>query len=107
MLNAVSKYAVKYDENCPDWENDKDYNLMYLNRLETYCNDMLFVRGYLFLRDVYERMGIPVTRDSCCVGWIFEENNIIGDNYVKFDIQEDSYHIIVDFNVDGNILDRI
>lgn len=108
MLKTMSKYAVKYDENCAVWEDDKNYNLMFLHRIESYCNEMLLVRGYLFLRDVYERMGIPVTRDSCCVGWIFEQNNKIGDNYVEFDIQEDDDgNIFVDFNVDGDILDRI
>ena len=31
-----------------------------------------------YLRDVYEGLGIPITKES----WVFEENNVIGDNYI-------------------------
>lgn len=60
-----------------------------------------------FLRDVYENLGIPITKESCLVGWIYDEKNTIGDNYVVFDICEtNSSNYIVDFNVDGLIINR-
>ena len=81
---------------------------MFLNAQKNYFNERLRKRGYLFLRDVYEGLGIPITKESCIVGWVFGENNIIGDNYVEFiyDKDDESACILSDFNVDGNIIDR-
>ena len=107
---ALSKYAKKFDDSCFGWTKDKEHNLMFLKRQENYANVILKERKYLFLRDVYEKLGLPVTRDSCLVGWIYEEGNKLGDNYVRFDIRdnsEDKESYVIDFNVDGNIIDRI
>ena len=54
-------------------------------------------------------IGIPITKESCIVGWIFEEPNEIGDNFVQFiyDETDESACILIDFNVDGNIIDRL
>ena len=54
-------------------------------------------------------IGIPITKDSCIVGWIYEEHNEIGDNFVKFiyDENDESACILIDFKVDGNIIDRL
>ena len=105
---ALSKYAKKFDDSCFGWTKDKEHNLMFLKRQENYANVILKERKYLFLRDVYEMLGIPITKTSCIVGWLFDENNTIGDNFVKFDIQEaDNSNFFVDCNVDGNIIDRL
>ena len=109
MLKTYSQYAKNFDDYCHGWTKDQKYNFMYLKRIETYCNDLLFKRGYLFLRDVYEMLGISITKESCIVGWIYEEHNTIGDNYVKFiyDENEKSNSIRIDFNVDGDIINRL
>lgn len=108
MLEAYSQYARHYDESCFGWTINRKYNLMFLNAQKNYFNELLRKRGYLFLRDVYEGLGIPITKESCIVGWVFGENNIIGDNYVEFiyDKDDESACILIDFNVDGNIIDR-
>ena len=106
--NALSKYAVVFDKRSYGWTTDLKVCLMFLKHLEAHCNELLQARGWLFLRDVYEMLGIPITKTSCIVGWLFDENNTIGDNFVKFDIQEaDNSNFFVDFNVDGNIIDRL
>lgn len=109
MLNAYSQYAKKFDESCRGWTADRNYNVMYLKNQQNFCNELLRKRGYLFLRDVYEMLDIPITKVSCIVGWIYEEHNEIGDNYVEFiyDEEDESTCIMIDFNVDGCILDRI
>lgn len=109
MLKAHSQYAKFFDECCKDWTKDRKYNVMFLKMQERYLNDLLKARGYLFLRDVYEMIGIPITKESCIVGWIFEEPNKIGDNFVRFiyDEPDESACILIDFNVDGNIIDRL
>ena len=109
MSKTLSKYATIFDNCCTGWSKNKDHNLMFLKIQENYANELLKSRGWLFLRDVYQMLGIPITKESCIVGYIYDEkNNKIGDNFVKFDIHEtNSSNYIVDFNVDGNIIDRL
>ena len=105
---TLSKYAEVFDDRCSNWTKDRDTDLMFVKYQECYCNDLLKSRGWLFLRDVYETLGIRVTKESCLVGWIFEENNQHGDNFVKFTIIDtDRPNIILDFNVDGYIINRL
>lgn len=106
---ALSKYKILFDNRSFGWTNSQIDNIIFLKRMESWLNDILRKRGYLFLRDVYEELGLPITKESCIVGWIYDEkNNEIGDNYVRFYIHEtNSSNFIVDFNVDGEIIDRI
>ena len=82
---------------------------MFLMRQQTYCNDILKRRRYLFHKDIKEMIDINITKESCIVGWVFEEPNEIGDNFVQFicDETDESACILIDFNVDGNIIDRL
>ena len=109
MLKTYSQYARFFDESCVNWTKDRNYNVMFLKMQERNFNDLLRKKGYLFLGDVYEMIGIPITKDSCIVGWIYEEHNKIGDNFVKFiyDENDESACILIDFNVDGNIINRL
>ena len=109
MLNVHSQYARFFDESCEKWTKDREINISFLKTLQTRCNDLLKYRGYLFLSDVYEKLGIPITEESCIVGWMFEEPNEIGDNFVQFiyDETDESACILIDFNVDGDIFGRL
>ena len=80
---------------------------MFLKRQENYFNELLRKREYVFLRDIYEELGIKISSESCVVGWRFMEDNKIGDNYIHFmyDEDEEGPNIIIDFNVDGLIID--
>ena len=72
-------------------------------------NDKLNVQGYVFLGDVYEILGFDRDAASQCVGWVLGN----GDNYISFGPKdfllayEDGDGILLDFNVDGPILDLI
>lgn len=113
-LNA-SPYAKFFDEGCPNWQKDANYNLMFIRNQQNYANDLLRTRGYLFLNEVYESLGIPKTPEGQVVGWIYDEKNPIGDNYVDFGIYDVTDErkrafvngwercILLDFNVDGEI----
>ena len=115
--NVYSPYARYFDDTCLGWDNDPAVSLMTLNGQQRYANEKLKAQGYLFLNDVYEMLGIQKCAMGQCVGWIYDEKNPIGDNYVDFGIYEpyieknrdfvNGYEkvILLDFNVDGNILD--
>ena len=117
--NAYSDYARFFDEACPAWEKDSEYNLMFLRAQQQYANDLLRARGHLFLNEVYDMLGIPRTKAGQVVGWVYNTENPVGDNYVDFGIYDmhrevvrdfvNGYErvILLDFNVDGNIWDLI
>lgn len=111
-----SPYAKFFGEACTGWTKDPEYNLMFLRRQQDFANDKLKSQGYLFLNDVYEMLGIDKTKEGQVVGWIYDEKNPIGDNFVDFGIYDDERNprvrafvngyepvILLDFNVDGNI----
>lgn len=117
--NMYSDYARIFDNGSMGWTKDPEYNLMFLKLQQNQANDRLRAQGYLFLNDVYDMLGIPRTKAGQIVGWIYDKENPIGDNFVDFGIY-DIYNekacdfvngrersIVLDFNVDGNILDMI
>ena len=118
-LNEPSDYARFYDVGCNGWTKDPEQNLWFLRIQQNYANDKLKAKGYLFLNEVYESLGIPITKAGAQVGWILDESNADSDNYVDFGIYNinrpenrdfvNGYErtILLDFNVDGPILDRI
>lgn len=114
-----SDYAKFFDESCAGWSKDPEHNKYFLLCQQNMANEMLKANGYLFLNDVYKMLGIPVTKAGQVVGWIYDEKNPVGDNYVDFglgDIDRERVRafvngyertVLLDFNVDGNILDMI
>lgn len=117
--NLYSEFARHYDDGCTGWCKDPEANLTFLKLQQSFANDKLKERGYLFLNEVYAMLGIPKSKAGQVVGWIYDEKNPVGDNFVDFGIYNSNIEsarnfvngyertIILDFNVDGNILDMI
>lgn len=117
--STYSDYAKFYDEGCHNWTKNAEDNLYFLKCQQNYANDKLKSVGHLFLNEVYDMIGIPRTKAGQCVGWVYDEKNPVGDNMVDFGIYNvniektrdfvNGYEprILLDFNVDGNILDLI
>ena len=112
----ISPYAKFFDEYSQYWDRNAEYNLIFLRAQQNYANDRLNARGHLFLNEVYESLGIPHTQAGAVVGWTISKD---GDNFVDFgiyDISNDKARefvngieksILLDFNVDGVIYDKI
>lgn len=114
--DSISDYARVFDYSCTGWSTSSECNLTFLKNQQSYCNELLRTRGHLFLNEVYDALGIPRTKAGQIVGWVYDENNIASDNFVDFGLSEErcknfvnGYEntVLLDFNVDGNILDRI
>ena len=117
--NTIDDTSKIWYEGNPGWSKDPEFNLMYLKKQQAYANDLLKSRGYLFLNEVYEILGFPRTAAGQQIGWIYDEKNPIGDNFVDFGIYDihdeqkvnfvNGYErsIILEFNHDGNILEYI
>lgn len=118
-LDDCSEYAKFYDCGCTGWTKDPELNLMFLRKQQDFLNDRLKAEGYLFLNDVYDALGIQKTKIGQIAGWIYDEKNPVGDNYIDFGIYDTHREanrrfvnglertILLDFNCDGDILDMM
>lgn len=117
--NTIDDTSRIWYEGNPGWSKDPEFNLMYLKRQQAYATEKLRTQGYLFLNEVYEMLGFPVTPSGQVLGWIYDEKNPVGDNFVDFGIYDihneqkikfvngDERSIILEFNHDGNILKKM
>lgn len=103
----------------PHWESNNEYNMMFIKAQERYANDLLRAKGRLFLNEVYEMLGLPRTKAGQIVGWVYNnEDDPESDGYVDFGLYTDNLGfsdcekgydpaILLDFNVDGNVWDKM
>lgn len=117
-VTKYSEYARFFDEGCGEYQKDAEYNLMFLRRQQDYANEMLRSKGHVFLNEIYDMLGIPRSKAGQIVGWVYDEKNPNGDNYIDFGIYNNDEgnrnfvngyerSILLDFNVDGVIYDMI
>ena len=114
--NSLSDYCRWFNDTCPAWSNDPEFNLMFLRDQQRYMNDLLKTRGHVYLNEVYDALGFPRTKEGQIIGWLYDENDPTLHNYIDFGIydhmnanSEDFVNgytrdILLDFNPDGNIL---
>lgn len=113
--NAVSLYARFFDELNPNWTRVPEYNMAFLKNHQNYANDLLHARGHVFLNDVYDALGIERSSAGAVVGWVLSKD---GDNFIDFGLLRNTeavhqfvngneHSILLDFNVDGLIYDKI
>lgn len=116
---GYSAYSIVFDDGNTGWDVDPELTKFFLVQQQNYANDRLKARGHLFLNEVYDMLGAKRTKAGAQVGWIYDEKHPLGDNYVDFGmfdihkpkacdfINGHEKVIILDFNVDGVILDHI
>lgn len=110
--NLQSDYAVYFDSKSRNYETNPDYNRMFLKAQQAFANDKLHTRGHLFLNEVLDDLDLPRTPAGQIVGWTKDGP----DGYVNFRIvevereTEDGRHepaLLLDFNVEGNIWEKM
>lgn len=114
---VLSQYARFFDETSSQWQKTAEYNFLFLRAQQSYANDLLMSRGHVFLNDVYDMLGLGRSQIGAITGWVLSKNS--GDNYIDFGFMsgesraardfinghEDA--VLLDFNVDGLIYDKI
>ena len=117
--NHYSPYAIVFDDGNRGWDKDPELTKFFLIQQQNYANDLLKSRGHLFLNEVYDMLGAKRTKAGAQVGWVYDEKHPVGDNFVDFGmfdihnpkardfVNGDERVIVLDFNVDGVILDLI
>lgn len=115
-IEEINLHARMFDSSCARWSKDPKYNKMYLEHLQVHANDLLRATGHLYLNEVYDMLGIPRSKAGQLVGWIYDEDSPYGDNFVDFGLDNprnsdfmNGYKstVLLDFNVDGMIIDKI
>lgn len=111
--NKLSDYSKFFDESCSAWEKDAEINRLKVQHEQNWFNEKLRARGHVFLNEVYDAFGMERTSAGSVVGWVLGGD---GDNYIDFGLF-DAYSsrfvnglersILLDFNVDGVIFDKI
>lgn len=114
VLGGHTQYAQVFDRNNPNWKNDMEYNRIFIQCQQSYANHLLNARGHVFLNDVYDQLGLDRTRAGAIVGWVKDGD---GDGYIDFGLFENIHNIdflnegadgvLLDFNVDGVVFDKI
>ncbi|MET0786534.1 MAG: DUF6353 family protein [Paenisporosarcina sp.] len=111
--NKYSPYAKFFDEYSKHWEKDPELNRIYVQCQQNYLNHRLNAYGHVFLNEAYDALGLERTKAGAVVGWL---KNGEGDGYIDFGIFEAfnsrfvnglERSILLDFNVDGVIYDKI
>ena len=50
--------TVKFNSKNPNWVNDQNHNHMFLFVQERYINDIIRLRGYIYLNQICELLGV-------------------------------------------------
>ena len=112
---AISDYSRFFQAGCKGFDASSGrYNLLYLKGIQAMFNNKLIADGYVMLNDVYRELGFDTIPEGWSIGWVYDEANPIGDNYIDFGLYEARNKnqravndwepvILMDFNVDGNL----
>lgn len=111
---AVSEYARYFDSSSPNWVRNQEINLMFVQCQQNYANHLLRARGHVFLNEIYDLLGLKRSSIGQSVGWFLEDAN--SEKFIDFGLNEDrnlifmsgvSNTLLLDFNIDGVIYDKI
>lgn len=121
----LSIYARCYDKTSSNqYRGDRLMDRAFLMGQQNYANDLLKLKGFVFLNEVYNSLGLPWSQEGQLVGWVLkgdvnqmeEEGR---DGYIDFGILNPindadrefmngtNDAIWLDFNVDGIVYDLI
>lgn len=115
---GMSPYARVWGRDTSnEWDPRPEYNLAKLRHVQEWGTIMLNAKGHLFLNEIHDELGLDRTPAGAVVGWLSPKYGG-GDGYVDFGVlsrdEEETIrfldfvtgredHILLDFNVDGEI----
>jgi hypothetical protein len=115
--DGESMYARFFDQTSGVWSKDPEYNYTWLVTQQQWFNNLLQLRGYVFLNEVYKALGLDESEAGQVVGWRLSNDGTA--NHVDFGMFDNDDQakrdfvngregaVLLDFNVNGVILDKI
>ena len=61
--------TIYFDKSCPYWSKDDEMNRYFLNHQMDYVMDLIKHRGYIYLNQIYEQIGVEwdTERENICI----------------------------------------
>lgn len=97
-------------------EKSLTYNKHFLEAQQKVFNGSFYARRKIMLNDVYRALGFKESKAGNHVGWVYDKNAPVGDNYIDLRIQEVMREredgegwekvLMIDPNVDGMVEDK-
>ena len=125
-MQHTSPYTCIFDETVDTWQADNQLNRNYLFLMEQAANKRLRIQGHLFLNDLLSSIGTHggvtmKTPEGQIVGWIYDPNDETRQSHVDFGVTnyvegDDALNsfisggersVMLRFNCDGPIIDKI
>ena len=103
----TKKISVRkiFDETAYPCTTELEYNKLFVEKTLDYCHNKLKARGYLFLNEVYQTLGLPETKQGQIGGWIYDEEHMKDTMWTVWTVKDDSPNVEITFEPLGNILD--
>jgi len=121
--NPGSIYSRFFDKSSTQFRNSRALDRAFLLGQQRYANDLLTIRGYVFLNEVYESLGLPHSPEGQLVGWVLKSAKEMEeegrDGYISFGLDDEDNEatvefmngtnesVLLNFNVDGIVFDQI
>lgn len=115
LNHPASPYTKLFDAASSWWRKDADQNRFFLQCQQNHANDLLRLRGHLFLNEVLDMLDLPRTSEGSISGWVYEGPESFVDfgmwdatkEGVRDFINSRENVVWLDFNCDGVIYDLI
>jgi hypothetical protein len=98
-------YSRVFDIRSKNWSINPEHNKIFIQIQQQYLNDRLKARGYIFLNEVYEALGMERSAQGQLVGWFREPYSEL----IQFEIVDDTEDggFIIAFNPHGYIYHKL
>lgn len=113
VTNPVGIYTRVFGpKTAAEWHPDNTYNELFIRGAMSYMTNVLVAKKILYLNEVLEYLGFEAVPEGQIVGWVYDPENKNIDSYIDFNpvytVDEDNNPIVlIEFNVDGNVLDKM
>lgn len=116
QIQADSYLRPWFDEANPNWTRDPWASKQFLTGVQSHMNNLLVLRGHLFLNEVRDALGMPRVPEGQVAGWIYGGDK---DNFVDFGfLVSTNPHTIaflngvertvqLNFNIDGMVYENL
>lgn len=89
------------------WANDTEHNRRVVKTILDCCYEKFRARHYLFLNEVYQELGIPMTRQGQIAGWVYNEEHAKDTMWTVW-TKDDGYNdVYITFEPLSDILDTL
>lgn len=103
-VHVPTKVYVSFDGESSNWSVDPEVNRLFLRSVENHMNQLLKVRGYVFVNEALDNLGMPRTRDGQLLGWTSGSHVDFGLFDSRLELGD---RIGLALNIDGVIVDSI